>query len=60
MLTDVLKQLVRWGINQGVPRTVMRRAAAKGDLQGRLIGRAATSHTFDLVPLFDELRAAGR
>jgi cytochrome P450 len=55
----VLKQLVRWGINQGLPRAVMQRAAKRGDLQGRLIGSAVSSHTFDLVPLFDELRAAG-
>lgn len=53
------KALVRWGITQAIPRTVFRTAARRGDLQGRLIGRALQGHTFDLLPLFEELYAAG-
>jgi len=56
---DRAKPFVRWGVTQGLPRNVMRQAAKRGDLQGRLINNAVGSHTFDLIPLFDELRASG-
>lgn len=56
---DQSKALVRWGVTQAIPRTVFRTAARRGDLQGRLIGTALQGHTFDLVPLFEELYAAG-
>ena len=54
------KPVVRWGLDHALPRLVIGRAAEKGDLQGTLIGRAATQHTFDLVDLFDDVRSRGR
>ena len=53
------KLAVRWGIDHGLTRLVMRRAARRGDLQGRLIELSPGAHTFELQPLFDELRARG-
>lgn len=48
--------MVRWTLGQFVPRTVMRVAARRGDLQGRLL---AASRNGDPLPVFAELRAAG-
>lgn len=50
------KPLVRWSVDQALPRLVIGRAAERGDLQGRLIRRAATEHTFALDDLFTEAR----
>lgn len=55
-----VKPAIRWGLGHGLPRAVIGRAARQGDLQGRLITAAAEPGRTDrLVPLFDELRAAG-
>lgn len=51
------KPLVRWSLAHALPRTLIRREARRGDLQGRLV-TAATSGR-DLSGLFDEIRAAG-
>ncbi|MFE6647519.1 cytochrome P450 [Nocardioides sp. NPDC057772] len=53
------KQGVRWVLGHGLPRTVITRSAKKGDLQGDLILSGPGSHTFDLVDLFEEVRAQG-
>jgi cytochrome P450 len=59
-VTEPVKPLVRWGLGHGLPRAVIGRAARQGDLQGRLITAAAVrGRTERLVPIFDELRAAG-
>ena len=53
------KPAVRWGVNHAIPRAVMRNAARKGDLQGRLIATAPGARTEELVDLFAEVRAVG-
>jgi len=57
-LGDVAKPVVRWGVMHGLPRTALRVAARRGDLQARLFvtGPAPTSA---LTSLFDEIRAHG-
>ncbi|SEQ79292.1 hypothetical protein SAMN05216188_105121 [Lentzea xinjiangensis] len=52
-----VKPAVRWGIGHALPRTVLRLAARRGDLQGRLTVEASTGA--DLTGLFDEIRAHG-
>ena len=50
------KPVVRWGVGHLLPRTLMRVAARRGDLQGRLI---MASRGGDPFPLFEQLRAQG-
>jgi cytochrome P450 len=52
-----VKPAVRWGIGHALPRAVLRLAARRGDLQGRLTVEASTSA--DLTGLFDEIRSRG-
>ncbi|SDG07129.1 hypothetical protein SAMN05216553_105192 [Lentzea fradiae] len=52
-----VKPAVRWGIGHALPRTVMRLAARRGDLQGRITVEASSGA--DLTGLFDEIRARG-
>ncbi|WP_211220904.1 cytochrome P450 [Nocardioides insulae] len=56
---EPVKPVVRWGIDHLLPRQVMRRAAAKGDLQGRLIVESAGRRIEDLTDLFDDIRSRG-
>jgi cytochrome P450 len=56
-LAATAKPAVRWGVGHLLPRTVMRTAARRGDLQGRLI---LASRGGDPFPLFEELRAQGQ
>ncbi|WP_308191178.1 cytochrome P450 [Amycolatopsis tucumanensis] len=58
-LQDGLKPVVRWGIGHALPRTVLRAAARRGDLQARLVAEAAVSPTAALSGLFDEIRGHG-
>lgn len=58
-LEEHAKPAVRWGLDHGLTRMVMRGAARRGDLQGRLIEVSPGVHTNELTPLFDELRAKG-
>lgn len=58
-LRDGVKPVVRWGIGHALPRTVLRAAARRGDLQARLVAEAAVSPTSALTGLFDEIRAQG-
>ncbi|PWK85037.1 hypothetical protein C8D88_107244 [Lentzea atacamensis] len=52
-----VKPVVRWGIGHALPRAVLRLAARRGDLQGRITVEASTGA--DLTGLFDEIRARG-
>ena len=52
-----VKPAVRWGIGHALPRAVLRLAARRGDLQGRITVEATTG--VDLTGLFDEIRARG-
>ncbi len=52
-----VKPAVRWGIGHALPRTVLRMAARRGDLQGRITVEATTGA--DLTGLFDEIRSHG-
>ncbi|MFD5825985.1 cytochrome P450 [Lentzea sp. NPDC060358] len=52
-----VKPAVRWGIGHALPRTVLRLAARRGDLQGRITVEASTGA--DLTGLFDEIRSRG-
>ncbi|MDX3195121.1 cytochrome P450 [Streptomyces sp. MN03-5084-2B] len=51
------KPVVRWGLGHALPRTVLRREARRGDLQGRMVVDAADGR--DLTGLFEEIRDAG-
>ncbi|MEX0426175.1 cytochrome P450 [Nocardioides sp. DS6] len=53
------KPLVRWGVGHAVPRMVMRNAARRGDLQGRLIATSPGAYPEELLDLFAEVRASG-
>ncbi|SER47351.1 hypothetical protein SAMN04488000_109102 [Lentzea albida] len=52
-----VKPAVRWSIGHALPRAVLRLAARRGDLQGRITVEASTGA--DLTGLFDEIRARG-
>ncbi|NIH80122.1 cytochrome P450 [Amycolatopsis viridis] len=58
-LRDGAKPAVRWGVAHALPRTMLRAAARRGDLQARLVAEAAVSPTAALTGLFDEIRAHG-
>ena len=53
-----IKPVVRWGVMHGLPRTALRAAARRGDLQARLFV-AGPAPTSALTGLFDEIRAHG-
>ncbi|NKQ51457.1 cytochrome P450 [Amycolatopsis sp. K13G38] len=53
------KPVVRWGLNHGLPRTALRAALRRGDLQARLVNAASTSSTAELHGLFEEIRSRG-
>jgi cytochrome P450 len=53
---DRAKPVVRWGVMHGLPRTALRVAARRGDLQARLFV-AGPAPTSALTGLFDEVRA---
>jgi cytochrome P450 len=50
------KPFARWGLGHLLPHTVMRLAARRGDLHGRLI---EASRRGDPFPVFEEIRAQG-
>ena len=54
---DQVKPMVRWTVGHALPRTVLRREARRGDLQGRLV--VASTDGSDLTPLFEEIRTLG-
>ncbi|ONI80054.1 cytochrome [Actinosynnema sp. ALI-1.44] len=53
------KPVVRWGIGHALPRTALRVAARRGDLQARLVVESVQRPTAELHDLFDEIRAGG-
>ena len=53
------KQVARWGLTQALPRRMFRRAAARGDLQGRLLEAMAGPDPNAVWPVIEEMRAAG-
>jgi cytochrome P450 len=57
-LPDRAARLTRWGIGQALPRFAIGKAAARGDLHGRLIETTSTNEEVP-VALFDEIRASG-
>jgi cytochrome P450 len=59
-IEDRAKPVVRWALGHGVPRTALRVAARRGDLQSRLFAEAGVSPTVGLTGLFDEIRGRGR
>lgn len=59
LVQDGVKPVVRWGIGHALPRTALRAAARRGDLQARLVAEAAASPTAAMHGLFDEIRARG-
>lgn len=56
--TTELRSAVHWGVAHGMPTLYLRRAAARGDLQARLIRLGATGSggVFDLI---EEIRSQG-
>ncbi|NPC45095.1 cytochrome P450 [Nocardioides sp. zg-1230] len=56
--TTELRSAVHWGVAHGMPTLYLRRAAARGDLQARLIrlGATGSDEVFDLV---EEIRSRG-
>ena len=49
---------MHWGVAHGLPTLFLRRAAARGDLQARLIRLGATG-TDEVYGLVEEIRAQG-
>nr|WP_042193766.1 cytochrome P450 [Kibdelosporangium sp. MJ126-NF4]CEL20902.1 putative cytochrome P450 hydroxylase [Kibdelosporangium sp. MJ126-NF4]CTQ98293.1 putative cytochrome P450 hydroxylase [Kibdelosporangium sp. MJ126-NF4] len=58
-LVSRTKPVVRWGIGHAFPRTALRVAARRGDLQARLINEADRRPTAALHGLFDQIRGYG-
>ncbi|NYE35329.1 cytochrome P450 [Nocardioides cavernae] len=58
MVSREIRASVHWGVAHALPTVFLRRAAAQGDLQARLIrvGSRGTDEVFDLV---EEIRARG-
>ncbi|WP_127782794.1 cytochrome P450 [Rhodococcus sp. X156] len=54
-----MRSTVRWALQHGLPRALMRRAAAGGDLQARLLADPTTAAAEDPFLLHDEVRAQG-
>lgn len=54
-----VKPAVRWGVEHGLQRGALHRAAKHGDMQGRLVEEAAARPTPELAGFFDEVRAGG-
>ncbi|AXB43714.1 cytochrome P450 [Amycolatopsis albispora] len=54
-----IKPVVRWSLGHALPRTALRAAARRGDLQARLFVSASSATTAELAPVFDGIRAHG-
>ena len=55
---EPVKTRVQWAVAHGLPRGVLRIAARRGDLQGRLV-RAGAGGAEDVWGVIEEVRAAG-
>jgi cytochrome P450 len=56
---EPLRPPVRWALGHGLPSVMMRVAARRGDVQGRLITRGVSADGEKLAALADEIRASG-
>jgi cytochrome P450 len=56
---DPLRPTVRWALSHGLPSVLMRLAARRGDLQGRLITRGVDGTPEAIEELAGEIRASG-
>ncbi|WP_299925239.1 cytochrome P450 [uncultured Nocardioides sp.] len=56
--TSELRSAVHWGVAHGLPTLFLRRAAARGDLQARLIRLGATG-SYEVFDLVEEIRSHG-
>ena len=54
-----VRQVVRWGLGHGLPSLLMRRAAARGDLQGQLVTRTKGADPARTIELVEQVRASG-
>ena len=54
--TDKTKQVVRWALGHVMPRTVLKLAGRRGDLQGQLV---AVERGGDPFPVLERMRAQG-
>ncbi|MET0234907.1 MAG: cytochrome P450 [Kibdelosporangium sp.] len=51
--------MVRWGLGHAIPRTALRAAERRGDLQARLVSESQRVPTAELAGLFAEIRGRG-
>ena len=58
-LVPTARAAVRWSLGHALPRTLLRRAAAQGDLHGRMFVASQSAELDALEPVLDELRASG-
>lgn len=56
---SLVRPAVRWSLGHALPSTVMRNAARRGDLQGRLVDRRVAHDHAALRAIADEVRASG-
>ena len=56
---EPIKPTVRWALAHGLPSVLMRVAARRGDVQGRLITGGVSGDGEELQGLADEVRASG-
>jgi cytochrome P450 len=54
-----VKPVVRWGLGHAIPRTALRAAERRGDLQARLVAESQRVPTAALTELFTEIRGRG-
>jgi cytochrome P450 len=54
-----VKPVVRWGLGHAIPRTALRAAERRGDLQARLVAESQRVPTAALNELFTEIRGRG-
>ena len=58
-MVGTVKQSVRWALSHGLPSIVMRRQAARGDIQGRLVSQGRGMDAEAVAAIADEVRADG-
>ncbi len=58
-MDGTVKQSVRWALSHGLPSIVMRRQAARGDIQGRLVSQGRGMDAAAVAAIADEVRADG-
>ncbi len=54
-----VRQTARWALSHGLPSVVMRRQAARGDIQGRLVSHGRGMDTDAVAAIAAEVRADG-